>query len=68
MDLVIDADGHVEETLGELVERLPTTMQDAAIPFVAEKDGHVTYALEGRLWRSRYPFPGGLDNHRAASG
>jgi len=68
MDLVIDADGHVEETLGELVERLPTTMRDAAIHFVAERDGHVTYALEGRLWRSRYPFPGGLDNHRAAGG
>lgn len=68
MDLVIDADGHVEETLGALVETIPVGMQDAAIRFVNERGGHVTYAIEGRLWRSRYPFPGGLDNHVAAGG
>lgn len=68
MGPVIDADGHVEETLSELVEALPPTMRDVALRFVAERGGHVSYALEGRLWRSRYPFPGGLDNHVAAGG
>jgi uncharacterized protein len=68
MALVIDADGHVEETLSELVEMIPPTMRDVALRFVAERGGHVSYALEGRLWRSQYPFPGGLDNHVAAGG
>ena len=68
MALVIDADGHIEETLSDLVEAIPASMRDIALRFVAERDGHVTYALEGRLWRSRYPFPGGLDNHVAAGG
>lgn len=65
---VIDADGHVEETLSELVETIAPPMRDVALRFVAERDGHVTYALEGRLWRSRFPFPGGLTNHVAAGG
>jgi uncharacterized protein len=68
MDLVIDADGHVEEPLGELVETVPPGLRDQAIRFVAERDGHVSYALEGRLWRSQYPFPGGLENHVRAGG
>lgn len=68
MGLVIDADGHVEESLADLVELVPPTMRDVALRFVSERDGHVSYALEGKLWRSRYPFPGGLDNHVAAGG
>ncbi|HLN17064.1 MAG TPA: amidohydrolase family protein [Acidimicrobiales bacterium] len=68
MPLVIDADGHVEEDLAELVGRLPALLQDSAMSFVAEAGGHVTYRIEGRLWRSKYPFPGGLDNHRSAGG
>ena len=30
--------------------------------------GHVTYEIEGRLWRSKYPYPGGLQNHVSAGG
>src|SRR3984893_10474832 len=68
MSLVIDADGHVEETLPELVAAIPAAMRDSAMQFVAEAGGYVTYRIEGRLWRSKYPFPGGLQNHVSAGG
>ncbi|HMD45771.1 MAG TPA: amidohydrolase family protein [Acidimicrobiales bacterium] len=68
MSIVIDADGHVEENLAELVGRLPAPLADNAMEFVAESGGHVTYRIEGRLWRSKYPFPGGLKNHVSAGG
>src|SRR6201989_3220643 len=68
MSLVIDADGHVEETLPELVEAIPSGMRDSALHFVAEAGGYVTYRIEGKLWRSKYPFPGGLENHVSAGG
>jgi uncharacterized protein len=68
MPLVIDADGHVEETLPELVGAIPSAMRDSAMQFVAEAGGFVTYRIEGRLWRSKYPFPGGLQNHVSAGG
>src|SRR5258708_27312400 len=68
MSLVIDADGHVEETLPELVDAIPAAMRGSAMQFVAEAGGYVTYRIEGRLWRSKYPFPGGLQNHVSAGG
>ncbi len=34
--------------------------------FVSVAGGHVTYEIEGRLWRSKYPYPGGLQNHVSA--
>src|SRR3981189_755967 len=68
MSLVIDADGHVEETLPELVDAIPSAMRDSAMQFVAEAGGYVTYRIEGRLWRSKYPFPGGLKNHASGGG
>jgi len=68
MSLVIDADGHVEETLPELVDAIPSAMRDSALQFVAEAGGYVTYRIEGKLWRSKYPFPGGLENHVSAGG
>src|SRR5258708_27657148 len=68
MSLVIDADGHVEETLPELVDAIPAAMRGSAMQFVAEYGGYVTYRIEGRLWRSKYPFPGGLQNHVSAGG
>src|SRR5258705_8717574 len=68
MSFVIDADGHVEETLPELVDAIPSAMRDSAMQFVAESGGYVTYRIEGRLWRSKYPFPRGLQNHVSAGG
>ena len=57
MSLVIDADGHVEENLAELVGDIPEAMQAHAMRFVSVAGGHVTYEIEGRLWRSKYPYP-----------
>src|ERR1700745_1330510 len=68
MPLVIDADGHVEETLPDLVDAIPSAMRESAMQFVAEAGGYVTYRIEGRLWRSSSPFPGGLQNHVSAGG
>ena len=68
MSLVIDADGHVEENLAELVGAIPAAMQPHAMRFVSVAGGHVTYEIEGRLWRSKYPYPGGLQNHVSAGG
>src|SRR3981189_1327809 len=68
MSLVIDADGHVEETLPELVDAIRSAMRDSAMQFVAEADGYVTYRIEGRLWRSQDAFPGGLQNHVSSGG
>src|ERR671910_823450 len=68
MSLVIDADGHVEENLAELVDAIPAAMQPHAMRFVTVSGGHVTYEIEGRLWRSKYPYPGGLQNHVSAGG
>jgi uncharacterized protein len=65
---VIDADGHVEENLAALKTRMPTTLASSSIELVTESGGYVTYRIEGRLWRSRYPFPGGLNNHVSAGG
>jgi uncharacterized protein len=68
VSLVIDADGHVEETLTELVDAIPGAMRDSAIQFVAEAEGFVTYRIEGRLWRPKYSYPGGLQHHVSAGG
>jgi hypothetical protein len=68
MSLVIDADGHVEESLAELVAAIPAAMQPHAMHFVSVSGGHVTYEIEGRLWRSKYPYPGGFQNHVSAGG
>jgi uncharacterized protein len=68
MSLVIDADGHVEETLADLVATIPAAMQPHAMRFATVAGGHVTYEIEGRLWRSKFPCPGGLQNHVSAGG
>src|SRR4029453_4317978 len=68
MSLVIDADGHVEENLAELVGAIPQAMQPHAMRFVSVAGGHVTYEIEGRLGRPKYPSPGGRQNHASAGG
>jgi predicted TIM-barrel fold metal-dependent hydrolase len=66
--VVIDADGHVEEDLTAIVEALPAPMRDLAPRLLGERRGHVSYLIEGRIWRSQFPFPGGLSNHVRAGG
>src|SRR4030095_4559438 len=68
MSMVIEPDGHVEENLAELVGAIPEAMQPHAMRFVSVAGGHVTYEIEGGLWRSKYPYPGGLQNHVSAGG
>ncbi|HMG40475.1 MAG TPA: amidohydrolase family protein [Acidimicrobiales bacterium] len=66
---VVDADGHVEEDLERITELLPPSMRPFAPRFLAEGPlGHVAFELEGRVWRSKYPFPGGRTNAVAAGG
>jgi uncharacterized protein len=67
--IVIDADGHVEEDLARIGELLPPAMRPLAPEFLAEGPlGHVSIRLEGRVWRSAYPFPGGGTNAVSAGG
>jgi predicted TIM-barrel fold metal-dependent hydrolase len=66
--LVIDADGHVEEDLSAIVGSLPSGMRDLAPQLLGADRGRVTYRIEGRVWGSKFPFPGGLQNHVAAGG
>jgi uncharacterized protein len=67
-DLVIDADGHVVEDLEAIVERAPSQWREFAPKMLGEVGGHVAYKLEGRIWRSRFRFPRGADNHNSAGG
>jgi uncharacterized protein len=66
---VIDADGHVEEDLDRIADLMPAALRPYAPRFLAEGPlGHVAFELEGRVWRSKYPFPGGRANAVAAGG
>ncbi|HLN17459.1 MAG TPA: amidohydrolase family protein [Acidimicrobiales bacterium] len=67
-ELVIDADGHVVEDLPWIVERVPEALREFAPKLLGENDGHVSYKIEGRIWRSKWRFPGGLRNHNSAGG
>jgi predicted TIM-barrel fold metal-dependent hydrolase len=66
---VIDADGHVEEELEAIVEAVPTGLRDAARDIIPlDPDGERSRRIEGRLWRPKYPYPGGGQNHLIAGG
>jgi predicted TIM-barrel fold metal-dependent hydrolase len=67
-DLVIDADGHVVEDLAWIVDQVPPKWRQFAPELLGEVGGHVSYRLEGRLWRSRFRFPHGAQNHNSAGG
>lgn len=66
--LVIDADGHVEEDLENIVARMPDALRPYGLKLLSHEHGHVTYSVDNRLWRSKYPYPGGLTNHTRAGG
>ncbi len=68
MSVVIDADGHIEEDMDALRARLPEDLRDLAPVWLGDKDGRVQYALEGRIWTGKYPYPGGMKNHVSAGG
>jgi predicted TIM-barrel fold metal-dependent hydrolase len=66
--LVIDADGHVEEDLHWIVDRLPDSVKPLAPTFRREDDGAITNLIEGRPWSPDFPFPRGKETHRSAGG
>ena len=47
MSLVIDADGHVEETLPELVDAIASAMRDAVITAAAYREDKLTQPPAG---------------------
>jgi uncharacterized protein len=65
---VVDADGHVEEDLAWIVERLPDTVRPLAPTFRREDDGSITDLIEGRPWKPDFPFPRGRRTHTSAGG
>ncbi|HMD45782.1 MAG TPA: amidohydrolase family protein [Acidimicrobiales bacterium] len=67
-DLVIDADGHVVEDMAWIVDQVPPVLREFAPHLLGETAGHVSYKLEGRIWRSQFTFPGGANNHNSAGG
>jgi uncharacterized protein len=67
-ELVIDADGHVEEDLAALVDALDPDIRPLAPTFRREDDGTITNLIEGKPWRPDFPFPHGSKTHTSAGG
>jgi hypothetical protein len=67
-DLVIDADGHVEEDLGAIVAALPEPVRDLAPRFERDPDGGIVNIIEGKPWRPTYKQPRGSKTHVSAGG
>ncbi len=67
-DLVIDADGHVVEEMDWIVARVPEALREFAPRTLGVVDDHVSIKIEGRIWRSRFRFPNGANNHNSAGG
>ncbi len=65
---VIDADGHVEESLARVVESLDPDLRPLAPRFERAADGSVVNLIEGRPWRPRFAFPRGSKTHTSAGG
>jgi hypothetical protein len=67
-DLVIDADGHVDENLGAIVAALPEPMRELAPRFARDSDGTTVTLIEGKPWRPRFQQPRGSKTHVSAGG
>lgn len=65
---VIDADGHVEEDVAWIVDRLPSDVRDLAPRLGRGDDGRPVTLIEGRPWRPDFPFPRGRTTHTSAGG
>jgi predicted TIM-barrel fold metal-dependent hydrolase len=65
---VIDADGHVEESLASIVESLDPALRPLAPRFERAEDGSLVNLIEGRPWRPRFAFPRGSKTHTSAGG
>lgn len=65
--LIIDADGHVEEDLAQLVKAVPDHLRSIAEDIVPKEPG-APRSIEGRPWVMPFPFPRGNENHTSAGG
>src|SRR3989454_1211177 len=65
---VIDADGHIEEDLPALVAGVPGRLRALAPRFIADDGGVVSYMIEGKEWKPKFPFPMGMKTHTGAGG
>lgn len=65
--LVIDADGHVEEDLVRLVSAVPDRLRGIAGGLIPT-DPSAPRMIEGRPWVMPFAFPRGQDNHVSAGG
>jgi predicted TIM-barrel fold metal-dependent hydrolase len=65
---VIDADGHVEEDLAWIVDRVDPSLRHLTPRFERDADGHTVNLIEGRPWRPAYRLPRGSKTHVAAGG
>jgi predicted TIM-barrel fold metal-dependent hydrolase len=65
---VIDADGHVEEDLAWIVERMPDDLKPLAPRFERDANGKIVNLIEGKPWRPTYKLPRGSKTHVAAGG
>ncbi len=65
--LVIDADGHVEEDISQLVRAVPDSLRSVASDLIPKAAGEPR-SIEGRPWAMPFPFPRGENNHTSAGG
>lgn len=66
--MIIDADGHVEEDLAWIVERLDPKLQPLAPRFERDADGNPVTLIEGKPWRPTFKLPRGSKTHTSAGG
>jgi predicted TIM-barrel fold metal-dependent hydrolase len=66
--VIIDADGHVEEDLGWIVERIDPSLRALAPRFERDADGKLVNLIEGKPWRPTFRLPRGSKTHTSAGG
>src|SRR3954447_16429037 len=67
-EVVIDADGHIEENLAAIVAGIPESMRDMAPRFARDENGKSVTLIEGKPWRPKFRQPRGSKTHVSAGG
>jgi uncharacterized protein len=67
-EVVIDADGHVEEDLAWIVDRIDPSLRALAPRFERNADGTVVNLIEGKPWRPTFELPRRSKTHTSAGG
>ena len=66
--MIIDADGHVEEDLGWIVEHIDPSLRALAPRFERDANGKLVNLIEGKPWRPTFKLPRGSKTHTSAGG